>query len=104
MNIQEAQEIISILGKDNIEKIHSVTGGKKISFALLKRILLYQLINEEIERGGSFVSIAEKYGVSKMTIYRMEQNLRKSNRNEKNVTVGRIILIILLNKVGDILL
>jgi hypothetical protein len=82
LNLEESYEIISILGRDKIEELYCIAGGRKVSFATLKKIILHQEIINEINTGRPFNLIADKCKVSKMTVYRIFSEVRKkSNRN-----------------------
>ena len=78
MNSEEAEEIITILGAEKVEKLYEYLGSKKISFAALHALLLKKQICEALKSNKiSFSVLAKKLGVSRMTLYRLYHQILK---------------------------
>ena len=79
-------EIIRILGEEKIERLHFILGSAALSFAAVNGMIRRKKIIESIQEGEPIPKIAERLGVSKMTVYRHLKNKKLSNRFWKNVT------------------
>ena len=67
-NSEETEEVISILGKENIEKLYRYIGSKKISAAKLHKFIQDEQICQDLKSQKiSFTDLAKKYNVSLMT-------------------------------------
>jgi DNA-binding XRE family transcriptional regulator len=74
VNVQNAEEIISILGEDKIKEVYSLTSCQPISFAALIKIIKFKEVEKELDNSEPLNKIARKTGVSKKTIYKIFKN------------------------------
>ncbi|RPI19705.1 MAG: hypothetical protein EHM58_00435 [Ignavibacteriae bacterium] len=89
VNIENAKEIISILGEDKVKEVYSLTSCQPISFAALIKIIKFDEVEKELDKSEPLNRIARKTGVSKKTIYKIFKNkliIRNNKRNQIKTT------------------
>lgn len=64
------KEVINLIGEEKIQRLHSIIGSEKISFATILHFIRNEKISSAIQNGIPFKKIALAVGVSKMTVYR----------------------------------
>jgi len=85
VNLENALEIISILGADKIKKVYNITAWQPVSFAALVKIIKFEEVDRALDQSESLNHIAREMHISKKTIYRLYkkklQNRTKSTSN-----------------------
>lgn len=71
MNNDQINELIHLLGEEKVQQAVEIVGAEKISFVHLSSCIRRRHILEALEQGGSFAQIAQRFCVSRMTVYRM---------------------------------
>ena len=70
--------IINCIGGKKVEEIYSLLGPEKISFSLLKRLIVKTKVAASLHSPGSISDIAKRNQLSKWTIYREMKKSCKS--------------------------
>lgn len=74
MEEEQINALIAVIGEDSIEKAFQLMGNEKISFARLRLWVRKQSVIKAVKEGDSFSRISRKYGISRMTVYRIFNN------------------------------
>jgi len=77
MNTERDFEIYEKLGEELVNWLADYTKGEAVNFNTVKKAKIKMKILEEIAAGRPYALIADKYGVSRMMVYRIEKESRK---------------------------
>ncbi len=85
MNTELTLDLIGLFGEEKILRAYELTKNQPISFAALKKFLQRQslFILLKSKEYQSVSAIAKKYGVSKMSVYRMIHQIKRANKTAK---------------------
>lgn len=71
-NEELADDLVKIIGDDNVIAVYEMVGEKPISFAALKKHVLFKSIRADITTSNMNIKeMAEKHSVSEDTVYRL---------------------------------
>jgi AraC-like DNA-binding protein len=80
VDIENALEIISIIGTEKVKKVYSLVSWQPVSFAALAKIIKFDEVEKALDNSYSLNQIAKNMHVSKKTIYRLFKKKLENNR------------------------
>ena len=84
VNLENANEIISILGIERIRKVYNLVSWQPVSFAALAKVIKFEEIEKALDNNWSLSEISKRKHVSKNTIYRIFKK-KLSDKHDNNI-------------------
>lgn len=80
VDVENALEIISIIGIEKVKKVYSLVSWQPVSFAALAKIIKFGEVEEALDNSYSLNHIAKHMHVSKKTVYRLFKKKLENSR------------------------